>query len=220
MKKSILCLMVAATVFFPAVLSAEGGGNQDWAEKAALQYEEKAAKAQAAGNAEDAAIYTKMAQIKRDAGAAAKAGTPFSWDEYHALNGQLTGAGKNPGDKGKTAKEAKGKNPHAKKKDHDPSKYSKPEDKEKTHDKKPQPPKKDKEDPAAGFISTAQQYQKESIEAMKTGDTEKAKIYMDLAQMKLDAAAAVGKGTSYDWTKYHELRKRLENNAKPNSHAE
>lgn len=180
---------------------AEGdGSNPDWAEKAALQYEEKAAKSQATGNTKDAVIYTKMAQIKRDAGAAAKEGKPFSWDEYHALHAQLIGSDKHSGD---TAKDAKGKDEPGDQKANDT-------DKNKSHVEKDQVKTKDKEDPANGFINAAQQYQKQSIEAIKSGDTEKAKIYMELAQMKLDAATAVRQGKDYDWTRYHELVKSLE----------
>lgn len=188
LKIPTLWLITLLAGFLPVISFAEGGGgDQDWAEKAALQYEEKAATAQANGDVEDAAIYTKMAQIKRDAGAASKAGKPFSWDEYHALNAQLKGPGK-PSD-----------NPKTESKDH-----------AKSTDEKSQVGEPVKEDPAAGFINTAQQYQKQSIDAAKAGDTEKANIYMDLAKIKLDAAAAVREGKDYDWTKYHELVKRLD----------
>lgn len=194
--------MIALLFWFsPAMSFAEGGGggDQNWAEKAALQYEEKAATAQANGDVEDAVIYTKMAQIKRDAGAAAKAGKPFSWDEYHALNAQLKGPGKHSGDDGKATKP----------KNEPGDQKTESKDKKKSHDEKAQVDKQVKEDPAAGFISTAQEYQKQSIDAMKAGDTEKANIYMELAKIKLDAAAAVRQGKDYDWTKYHELVERL-----------
>ncbi len=68
---------------------AEGKGNTDWAEKAALDYQKKAESAEAAGNAEAARIYNRMAQIKRDAGAASKEGKDFSWKEYEELQGKL-----------------------------------------------------------------------------------------------------------------------------------
>ncbi len=158
-----------------------GGGNEDWAEKAAVGYEEKAAKATADGNAAHATIYLRMAQIKRDAGAAAKAGKEFSWDEYHALSGQL-GGGK------------KDKNVEAK---------------DKSHDKEAKADKKGKENPGDGFISAAQEYQKLSIEAAKAGNAEKAGVYAELAKMKLDAAAAANQGKDYDWAKYHELKGKL-----------
>jgi hypothetical protein len=123
MKKSNLWMIAFVAGLLPAVSFAEGGGNEDWAEKAAVQYEEKAAKATAEGNAHDAAIYKRMAQIKRDAGAAGKAGKEFKWDEYHALNGQLGGHKKDKGDKGKDTKP----------KDGDGGK--KAEHKDKSHDK-------------------------------------------------------------------------------------
>lgn len=192
-------LAVAVAGFLPAVTFAEGDGNVDWAEKAAVEYMEKADKAAAEGNAHDAGIYTKMAQIKRDAGAAAKAGKEFSWDEYHALSGQLGGGQK---DKGKKSKDTKWKDKDGDKK----SKY-----KEKPEGKKAQIKAKEKGNAADGFIKTAQQYQQKSIDAMKSGDTEKASIYMELAKMKLDAATAAGQGKGYDWTQYHELLKQLKN---------
>ena len=179
-------LSVVMGLLLPAVSFAEGGGgNEDWAEKAAVGYEAKAAQATADGNAADATIYLRMAQIKRDAGAAAKAGKEFSWDEYHALSGQLGGGKKNKGDKGEKS-EAKDKS----------------DDKEAKEEKKVSP--------GDGFIGAAQEYQKLSIEAAKAGDAEKAGIYAELAKMKLEAAAAVNQGKDYDWTKYQELRKKLD----------
>lgn len=74
---------------------AEGKPQGDWAERAALGYEKQAAEAQAKGDAESARIYARMAQIKRDAGAAAKNGQDFSWDEYHRLQGELNGKDRN-----------------------------------------------------------------------------------------------------------------------------
>lgn len=190
-------LSVAMGLFLAGVGFAEGGGNEDWAEKAAVQYEEKAAKAAADGNAADAAIYLKMAQIKRDAGAAAKTGEKFSWDEYHALSGQLGGGKKDKGEKGKDTKWK------------DKSDNKKAEHKDKSHDKEAKADKKGKENPGDGFIGAAQEYQKLSIEAAKAGDAGKAGIYAELAKMKLDAAAAANKGEGYDWAKYHELKGKL-----------
>ncbi|MES2981828.1 MAG: hypothetical protein V4727_05900 [Verrucomicrobiota bacterium] len=185
MKTSYLSVVIG--LLLPAVTFAEGGGNEDWAEKAAVGYEEKAAKAAADGNAADAAIYLKMAQIKRDAGAAAKAGKEFSWDEYHALSGQLGG--------GKKDKVEKEKNVEAK---------------DKSHDKEPKEEKKEKGNPGDGFIGAAQEYQKLSIEAAKAGDADKAGIFAELAKMKLEAAAAANQGKDYDWAKYHELKGKLD----------
>ena len=197
MKNSIPFIVAVAAAFLPVMSFAEGGGgDQDWAEKAAVGYEYKAAKALEDDKAQDATIYTRMAQIKRDAGAAGKEGKSFSWDEYHALNGQLSGNSKPSGDKNKVAK--------------DKEKYAKGEAKEKSADKKAHFDKKGKQSPAEGFIKTATEYQQKSIEATKAGDTEKANIYLELAKMKLDAASAVGQGKDYDWTQYHQLVKSLE----------
>lgn len=75
--------------FVPLFAQAEGKASGDWAEKAALRYEEKAAHAAKSGNAEAAKIYRRMAQMKREAGAASRAGKQYDWSEYHALQGQL-----------------------------------------------------------------------------------------------------------------------------------
>jgi hypothetical protein len=172
---------------------AEGGGNEDWAEKAAVQYEEKAAKAEADGNVHDAAIYKRMAQIKRDAGAAAKAGKEFSWDEYHALSGQLGGGKKDKGDSGKDKTADKGE-------------QKKAEDKGNVLD----PKTEKKSSPGDGFMSAAMQYQEKAIAAAEAGDAKKAGIYSKLAKCKMEASAAANAGKDYDWTQYHELSKQLE----------
>lgn len=185
MKTSYLSVVIGLSL--SSLSFAEGGGNEDWAEKAAVGYEEKAAKAKADGNEADATIYLRMAQIKRDAGAASKAGKEFSWDEYHALSGQLGGGKKDKGEKGEKA-----------------------EAKDKSHDKEAKVDKKDNGKPGDGFIATAQEYQKKSIEAAKAGETDRASVYAELAKMKLDAAAAVNQGKDYDWTQYHELKKKLD----------
>jgi hypothetical protein len=196
-KKPNVWVIAIVAGFLPAVSFAEGGGNEDWAEKAAVQYEEKAAKAAAEENTHDAGIYTRMAQIKRDAGSAAKAGKEFSWDEYHALSGQLGGSKKG---KGKDAKDAGWKNK---------SDDKKAEQKDKAGDKAAKVEKKKKANPGDGFISAAQEYQKLSIEAAKAGDSEKMGIYGQLAKIKLDAAVAANQGKGFDWTEYDELRKKL-----------
>lgn len=182
--------MILGLVLHAVCFAEGGGGNEDWAEKAAVGYEEKAAKAKADGNEADAAIYLRMAQIKRDAGAASKAGKEFSWDEYHALSAQLGGGKKDKGEK-------------------DVAKKDKSEGKDKAHDKEGDAEKKDKGKPGDGFIGAAQEYQKLSIEAAKSGDSEKAGIYAELAKMKLAAAAAANEGKDYDWTSYHELKGKL-----------
>ena len=54
--------------------------------KTAKKYEQKADLAALAGNNNDAAIYKKMAEMKREA---AKVGGNYDWTEYHKLQGQL-----------------------------------------------------------------------------------------------------------------------------------
>lgn len=167
-------LMIFVGLLWPSVAFAEGGGDPDWAENAAVQYEKKAAEAVSRGNAHDAGIYLRLAQIKRDAGAAAKAGKDFNWDEYHALCGKLGGAEKD------------------------------------NSGKKVDPGEKIvKGNPGDGFISTAQEFLKKSIEAAKAGDTEKAVIYGELARIKMEAATAANQGKDFDWTRYEELTKKL-----------
>ena len=201
-EKPNLWMIAVVAGLLPAVSFAEGGGNEDWAEKAAVQYEEKAAKAEAEDNVRDAGIYRRMAQIKRDAGAASKAGEEFSWDEYHALSKLLGGEKK---EKGKDAKNAEWKKAEWKNKSDDKNagKKNKPDGKE------AEAGKKGKGNPGDGFISAAQEYQKLSIKAAKAGDTEKVGIYGQLAKIKLDAAAAANQGKDFDWTEYHALKKKL-----------
>lgn len=94
--KKLWIICVVGALSFPVCALGEGKANHDWAEEAALKYEEKAKIAAKDGDDHAARIYTRMAQIKRDAGAAAKKGRDFSWDEYHKLNAELNGGGKHP----------------------------------------------------------------------------------------------------------------------------
>lgn len=87
--KTVTAITSLTLAFAPFAVMAEGKGDHDWAEKAARGYEEKANKAEKKGQPEAAAIYRRMAQIKRDAGKAAKHGKDFSWEEYHQLEGKL-----------------------------------------------------------------------------------------------------------------------------------
>ncbi len=88
MKLTIKNLLVVTSfsILTSGLAMAEGDGNNNWAEEAAQKYEQKAADATANNLPEQAAIYTRMAQIKRDAGAAKG---EFSWDEYHELSAKL-----------------------------------------------------------------------------------------------------------------------------------
>lgn len=78
----------------PLLAQAEGKAKGDWAEEAALRYEEKAAHAAKSGHAEAAQIYRRMAQMKREAGAASRAGKKYDWSDYHELQGQLNAMNK------------------------------------------------------------------------------------------------------------------------------
>ncbi|WP_018970456.1 hypothetical protein [Rubritalea marina] len=55
-------------------------------EGAAQKYDQLAAQSIASGNAEHAAIYKRMAEIKREA---SKSGGSYDWSEYHELEGKL-----------------------------------------------------------------------------------------------------------------------------------
>lgn len=156
--KTIIC---ATSVFGLTLTSvfAEGKGNKDWAEEAAKGYQKKAEAAAAEGNKAAAKIYTRMAQIKRDAGAASKKGKDFSWKEYHELEGQLN-------------KLKSGKKHDVKKGDkHDWKKGKK-------NDKKPN----------NGFLDAAADYEKKALIAAGNGKQEDAIIYGKLASIKRQAA--------------------------------
>ena len=171
--KTIITVITLAAMWQPLAALAEGKANHDWAEEAAVRYEKKARHAQEKGNAEAAAIYKRMAQIKRDAGAASKQGKDFSWDEYHKLKGKLNDL-------------------HAAK-----------------HGDKHHAKKHSKEDAGAGFLHTAEKYEKRGEEALKAGDTEKAKILMQMAAIKRQAAVAAREGKGFDWSHYHKLSAKL-----------
>jgi len=176
--KKLLWMSVVGAVSLPVLALAEGKGNQDWAEKAAQGYEKKAEMAAKSGDQESAHIYRRMAQIKRDAGAANKAGKDFSWDEYHKLNAKLNSG-------------------HAK--------HVKDHKKHKKHDKMHEKHKKHGD----GFLDTAEKYEHMSKKAMEQGNAEKARIYMEMAQIKRQASAANKAGKGFNWDRYEELNKRL-----------
>jgi hypothetical protein len=184
MKKFILstaAILLISSVF----VLAEGGQQGDWAEQAAQGYETKAVAAEQKGDAESAKIYHRMAQIKRDAGAASKAGKEFDWTEYHQLNAQLEKSGSEEATKNKVAGEA-----------------GKDSCKDGACEKAPV-----KEDP---FLQAAAEYQKLGIAAIKNADATKAQIYLELADIKRKASAAAKEGKEFDWARYQELKGRLD----------
>ena len=176
--KTISALAAATLSLLPVTVLA--GGDKDWAEKAARGYEEKARWAENQGKPRAAEIYRRMAEIKRDAGRASRAGKKFSWDEYHALEGKL----------------------NALKKDHHKNVYNKPKNKDcdKPHVKK---------DAGEGFMRAAENYRKQAAQARANGHTDKAHIFAQLADMKVAAANAAKDGNGYDWSKYYALKKKL-----------
>lgn len=96
MKKiSTIITIASLTCAFPAL--AEGDHkqvNQGFLD-AAAQYEAKAEHAKANGNRHNAAIFKKLAAIKREA--AVHQGN-YDWSKYHALQGELNHKNKNPHD--------------------------------------------------------------------------------------------------------------------------
>ena len=60
-----------------------------------------------------------------------------------------------------------------------------------------------------GFLKAAEEYREQARNARKHGDSDNARIYMQLAEHKVAAAKAAKAGEGYDWTAYHELRKKL-----------
>jgi|AntRauTorckE6833_2_1112554.scaffolds.fasta_scaffold06880_2 hypothetical protein len=202
-----LILTTALTAFlFPSLALAEGKANENWAEKAAIGYEKKAAMAAEKGDAESAAIYQRMAQIKRAAGA--HKGEKFDWSEYHELNGKLNKkhAKHDKHAKHSEAKEKDGKDWKHKKHIEKDSKGK--VNKEADHDQKAHK-NPVKQAPGEGFLQTSREFQQRSIEAIKAGDTAKAEIYLELAEIKAKAATAVEKGEEINWDRYHELQKQL-----------
>jgi hypothetical protein len=120
--KTLKMLVPALFLLGSSLAFAAGKGNSDWADQAARSYEKKAAHAADQGQPENAAIYKRMAQIKREAGAASKKGKDFDWSEYYELKGKL-----NHGKTHKSAKDKKYKKKvkdkkHAKDKDYKKSK--------------------------------------------------------------------------------------------------
>ncbi len=88
--KTLLWISISALLFVSSSIGyAKAKSDQDWAEAAALNYDRQATAAAEKGDAESARIYSRMAQIKRDSGAAASKGDGFDWTEYHELAGKL-----------------------------------------------------------------------------------------------------------------------------------
>ena len=167
--KTVTLLAVASTVLIPATLFADGKGNQDWAEKAVRAYEEKARVAAKAGKPHAAAIYKRMAEIKREAGRTSRVRKDFNWKEYHALEGKLAAL---------CAQEKKGLS-------------------------------KNTGHGYSDLLRAAEEYRKKAHQARENGDTDKANIYSHLADHKVAAANAEKEGSSYDWTDYKALQKKL-----------
>jgi len=94
MLKTIKTLGYSLSLFlFSTTAFAEGLPKGNWAENAALKYEEKARLAKKAGESEKARIYLRMAAIKRESKEFSDRGETYDWTEYHELEGQLNRIG-------------------------------------------------------------------------------------------------------------------------------
>ena len=131
----ILKLLLSALLLLSSSFAfAEGKGKTNWAEQAAQSYEKKAAHAASHGETENAKIYKRLAEIKRESAAVSNKGKQFDWSEYHKLKGQL--------DHGKRKKHAKDKK-HAKQKKYaKDKKYEKQKDYKKSKKNHKQPKSK------------------------------------------------------------------------------
>lgn len=84
-RTSITMKTLITTILLAGCALAENNTHYSF-EDAAKKYDSKAEIALKNGNANDAAIYTKLAAIKRDA---AKSSGSYDWSDYHALSAQL-----------------------------------------------------------------------------------------------------------------------------------
>jgi len=55
----------------------------------------------------------------------------------------------------------------------------------------------------------ARGYEEKAAMAAKKGNSEHARIYKKMAEMKRDAAKASAEGKKYDWSEYHKLQAKL-----------
>ncbi len=89
MKKIFLFLLI---IILPVGVIAEtsGKGGDDF-RNTAKEYKVKATNAMSSGHSENAAIYTRLSDIKEEAAKLADDGkwSDIDWSEYHKLNGQL-----------------------------------------------------------------------------------------------------------------------------------
>lgn len=184
--------------------------------KAAKNYDQKAQAAAKNGKHEAAAIYTRMADIKR----AAAEGKVKNWDEYHKLSGQLGEAmGWNKGGKCEDKKCDKKKKGFS---DYQSKKYEK---KKKSYGSKSKqktehfPQAKKSKSPAISnekATSLSLKYENQAKnhidladEALGKGDHKSSAIHNDLAQLMIDASIEVRKGTKPNFEQYFKTQKKL-----------
>ena len=87
MKIPLLCVLILASMSLLTFSATESSGDQSGFLAAAEEYEQLATQARKNGNAEAAAIYRKLATIKRDA---ANSPGDYDWTEYYALKARLS----------------------------------------------------------------------------------------------------------------------------------
>lgn len=158
--------------------------KQNGFEDAAQRYDQLAKKAIEAGNPEQAASYTRLAAIKREA---QKAGGNYDWSEYHKISSNLH--------KGKKGKKV-GK--------HEKSPKKAPTKKDVT-----KKPTTNKHTPPTNFITTAQKHAALANKSNAAKDDYSAQIHTRLAAILIDAAAKQSENRTIDWTEYKDLKELL-----------
>lgn len=90
MKKLFLFLLITILPF-GVIAETSGKGGDDF-RHTAKEYKVKASKAMSSGHSENAAIYTRLSEIKEEAAKLADEGkwSDIDWSEYYKLNGALT----------------------------------------------------------------------------------------------------------------------------------
>ena len=89
--KKLFLFVLMIIMPFGAIAETSGKGGDDF-RSTAKEYQLKAADAVSSGHPENAAIYTRLSEIKEEAAKLADEGkwSEIDWSEYHELNGKLT----------------------------------------------------------------------------------------------------------------------------------
>ena len=89
--KRLFLFVLIIIMPFGVIAETSGKGGDDF-RNTAKEYQMKAAVAMSSGNSENAAIYTRLSEIKEEAAKLADEGkwSEIDWSEYHELKGKLT----------------------------------------------------------------------------------------------------------------------------------